>query len=101
MNFKKADWTRYAEACDEYPAEAGETGFVELAEKTFRKAVNKASGLFIPAGRIRHFHQTLLASAKSLADERGRKRRLNPADETSNDLNKQIQKLVVEVKRTK
>ena len=42
INFKKADWARYAEACDKYLAEAGETRTVEQAEKTFRKAVNKA-----------------------------------------------------------
>ena len=47
INFKKADWPRYAEACDKYLGEAGETRTVEQAEKTFRKAVNKASGLFI------------------------------------------------------
>ena len=63
--------------------------------------MNKASGLFIPAGRIQHFQPTLPASAKSLADERDRKRRLNPTDETLNDLNKQIQKLVVADKRAK
>ena len=80
---------RYAEACDEYRAEAGETRTVEQSEKTVRKAVNKASGLFIPAGRIQLFHPTLPASAKSLADE------------TLNDLNKQIKKLVEEEKRTK
>ena len=89
INFKKADRVRYAEACDEYLAEAGETRTVEQTENTFRKAVNMASGLFIPAGRIRHFQQTLPASTKSLADERDRK--LNPADEALNDLNKQIQ----------
>ena len=66
-----------------------------------KKALNKASGLFIPAGRVQHFQPTLPASTKSLADERGRKRRLNPADETLYDLNKQIQILVVENKRTK
>ena len=88
--FKKAGLARYAEACDEYLAEAGETRTVELAEKTFRKAVNKASGLFIPAGRIQHIQPTMPASAKSLAEERDRRRGLNPADETLNDLNKQI-----------
>ena len=101
INFKKADWARYAEAYDKYLAEAGETRTVELAEKTFRKAVNKASGLFIPIGRIQHFQPTLPASAKSLADERDRKRGLNSTDETLNNLNKQIQKLVVEDKQTK
>ena len=70
INFKKANWARYAETCDEYLAEGGETRIVEQAEKTNRKAVNKASGLFIPAGRILHFQPTLPASAKSLADER-------------------------------
>ena len=45
INFKKADWTRYAEACVKYLAEAGETRTVEQAKKTFRKAVSKASGL--------------------------------------------------------
>ena len=85
--FKKADWARYAEACDKYLAESSEARTVEQAEKTFRKAVNKASGLFIPAGRIQHFQP---ASAKSLADERDRKRGLNPADETLSDLNKHI-----------
>ena len=69
INFKKADWARYAEACDKYLNEVGETRTVEQAEKTFRKAVNKASGLFIPAGRIQHFQPTLPASANSLADE--------------------------------
>ena len=49
INIKKSDWARYAEACDKYLAEAGETRTVEQAEKTFRKAVNKASGLFRPA----------------------------------------------------
>ena len=63
--------------------------------------MNEASGLFIPTCRIQHFQPTLPASAKSLADERDRQRGLNPADETLNDLNKQIQKLVVEDKRTK
>ena len=63
INFKKADWARYAEACDKYLAEAGETRTVEQTEKTFRKAANKASGIFIPAGRIQHFQQTLPASA--------------------------------------
>ena len=37
----------------------------------------------------------------SLADERERKRGLNPADEKLFDLNKQIKKLVVEDKRAK
>ena len=91
IKFKKADWARYTEACDKYLAEAGETRTVKQAEKTFRKAVNKASGLFIPADRIQHFQPTLPASAKSLADERDRKRGLNPAEETLNDLNKQTQ----------
>ena len=67
INFKKADWARCAEECEKYFAEAGETRTVEQAEKTFRKAVNKASGL------IQHFQPTLPASAKSLADERDRK----------------------------
>ena len=39
INFKKVDRARYAEACEEYIAEAGETRAVEQAEKTFRKAV--------------------------------------------------------------
>ena len=78
---------RYAEDCDKYLAEAGETRTVEQAEKTFWKAVKKASGLLTPAGRIRHFQQTLMASAKLFADERERKRRQNPADEKLNDLN--------------
>ena len=72
VNFKKADWACYAEACGEYLAEDGETRTVEQAEKIFRKAVNKASGLFIPAGRIRHFQPCLPKSAKSLVDERSR-----------------------------
>ena len=69
INFKKADWARYAEACDKYLAEAGKTRAVEQAKKTFRKAVNKASGLFILAGRIQHFQPTLPTSAKSIANE--------------------------------
>ena len=73
INFKKADLARYAEACDKFLAEAGETRPIEQAEKTFRKAVNKASGLFIPARSIQHFQPTLPASAKSLADERDQK----------------------------
>ena len=101
INFKKADWARYAEACDKYLADSGETRTVEQAEKTFRKAVNKAIGLFIPAGRIQYFQPNLPASAKSLADEQDRKHGLNPADETLNDLDKLIQKLVVEDERTK
>ena len=101
INIKKADWARYAEARDKYLAKAGETRTVEQAEKTFRKEVNKASGLFISVGRIQHFQPTLPESTKSLADERDRKRGLNPTDETLNVPIKQIPKLVVEDKRTK
>ena len=97
----KVDLARYAEAFEKYLAEAGATRTVEQVEKTLRKAVNNACGLFIPAGRIRHFQPTLPASAKSLAKERDRKRGLNHADESLNDLNKHIKKLVVEDKRTK
>ena len=61
INVKKADWVRYAEVCDEYLAEAGETRTVEQAEKTFMTAVNKTSGLFIPADSIRHFQPALPA----------------------------------------
>ena len=57
INFKKADWAHYAESCDKYLDEAGKTRTVEQAEKTFMEAVNKANGLFIPDGRIQHFHQ--------------------------------------------
>ena len=77
------------------------TGWGRHHHQTFRKAVNKTSGLFIPAGRSQHFQPTLSASAKSFADERDRKRGLNPVDETLNDLSKQIKKLVVEDKLTK
>ena len=63
--------------------------------------MNKASGLFIPASRIQHFQPTLPASAKSLADEQDKKRGLNPTDETLNDPNKEIKKLVVEDKQTR
>ena len=63
--------------------------------------MNKASDHFIPAGRIQQFQPTLPGSAKSLADERNLKRGLNHADETLNDLEKHIKKLVVEDKRTK
>ena len=97
--FKNVDWARYAEVCDEYLAEVGETRTVEQADKTFRKTVNKTSGLFIPADCTRHLQITLPASAKSFADERDRKRRLNPADGTLNDLYKQILRQVVEDKR--
>ena len=101
INFKKADWARYAEACAKYLAKAGETRTVEQAEKTFREAVNKASGLFIPDGCIQHFQPILPASVKSLADEQDQRHGLNPTDEMLNDLSKQIQKLVVEDKQTK
>ena len=77
VNFTKAYWSRNAEARDEYLAIAGEAWTVEQAEKTFRKAENKAIGIFILAGRIWHFQPTLLASAKSLADGRDRRRRQN------------------------
>ena len=101
INFKKADLARHAEACDRYLDETCETRTVEQAEKTIRKAVNKASGHFIPASCIQHFQPTLPASAKSIADERDQKHGLNPANKTLNDLNRQIKKLVVEDKRTK
>ena len=58
INFKITDWKRYTEASDKNVAVAGETRSVEQAEKTFRKAVNKASGLFIPAGIIQHIQTT-------------------------------------------
>ena len=84
-----------------YLAVVGERRTVEQAEKTFRKAVNKDSGLFIPAGRIQHFQPTLPASANSLTVERDRKRGLNHSDETHNNLNKLIKKLLVEDERAK
>ena len=74
IKFKKVDWARYAEVCDKNIAVAGGTRTVEQAKKTFRKAVNKASGLFIPSGRIQHIQPTMPASAKLYADERDRKR---------------------------
>ena len=76
--FFKADWARCAEASVKYLAEAGETRTDELAEETYMNAMNKASGLFIPSGHIRHYHPTLPAS---IADERDRKRRLIRADQ--------------------
>ena len=90
IHFKKEDWHVIEEASDKFIAETGETRTVEQFEKTFWKAVNKASGIFIPAGRIRHLQPTLPASVKSLTNERDRMRRLSPAHETLNDLNKQI-----------
>ena len=80
INFMTVDWARYAGACEEYLSEAGDTRTVKQSKKTFRKAVKKASGIFIAAGRIRHFQPTLQASALSFADERGRECRLNPAE---------------------
>ena len=94
-------YAAYAEASDEYLAEASETRTVEPSEKTFRKAMIKASGLNIPPSRIQHFQPSLPASAKSLSDERGRCRGLYPADESLNDLNKLILNLMLEDKRTK
>ena len=91
INFKKADRARYAEACDKYLAEAGKTRTVKQAEKTFMKAMNKFSGLIIPASCIQNIQPTLPASTKSHADERDRKRGLNPTDESLNGLNRQIQ----------
>ena len=64
INFKKGNRACYAEACDEYLAKTGEARPVEQAEKPFWKAVNKASGLIIPAGRIRRFQPTLPASSE-------------------------------------
>ena len=58
INFKKTDWACNAETCNKYLAEAGETRTVEHAEMIFRKAVYKASGLFIPAA-IDTFNQPL------------------------------------------
>ena len=101
INFKKTDRERYAEAYDEYLAEACEIRTVEQADRTFKKAANKTRGLFIPANRIRHFQPTLQASAKSIAVERDRMRRLCHADETFSDLNKRIQKQVLVDTRTK
>ena len=63
--------------------------------------MNKANGLFIPAGRIQRIQPNQPASSKSLKDERDRNRGLNPTDKTFNDLNKQIQKHMVEDKRAK
>ena len=60
-----------------------------------------ASDLFTLTGRIQHIQPTQPASAKSLADERDRKRALCSIDERHNDLNKQFQNLVVEGKRIK
>ena len=55
INVMKAEWARYAEACNKYLAEDGETTNFEHADMTFRKAATRPSGHFIPAGRIKHF----------------------------------------------
>ena len=75
----------------------------ELSNKPKRPSGKhfRASGLFIPSGRFRHFQPTLPASAKSPTEERDRKRRLNPTGEALNDLNKLTQQLVMEDKRSK
>ena len=99
-NFMKADWARHAEACDEYHAEAGEARTVKQAVKTYRKAVNKASGLFNPVGRIRNLQPTLPTSEKSFAYGQDRKRRISPTDGMLSDLNRQSHKLEVVDKRT-
>ena len=83
INFKKADRARYAKTCDKYIAEAGEARTVKQAEKTFMIAENKSSGHFIPPDRIQHIQPTMPASAKSLADERDRKRRQIPTTKHS------------------
>ena len=49
INFTKADWAHFCKVCDEYHAEAGKAGTVEQVEKNLMKAVNKASGVLIPA----------------------------------------------------
>ena len=96
VNFKKVDWARFAEGCDKYLAEADKARAVEQAEKTFRKAVNKASGLLFPAGSIQHFQPTLQhQTIRSPMNE------TESTDKTFNDLSRQIKKLVVEDKRTK
>ena len=88
IKFKKTDRARNADTCDENHAEECETRNAEQAEKTFRKSVNNASDIFIRTGRIPHFQPTLPASAKLPDDERDRKCRLNPVEETLNDVNK-------------
>ena len=76
----------------------------ELSNKPRRppgkQRIRRVASLF-QSTRIRHFQPNLPASAKSHADKRERNRRLNLTDETLNDLNKQIEKLVLEDKRTK
>ena len=69
VNFTKADWARYGETGDKFLAAAGEARTVEQADNRFRKAVNNASCLCNPNGRIQHFQPILSSSAKSLAHD--------------------------------
>ena len=91
INYKKADWVRYAEACDEYLAEAGETRTVEQAEKTSRKTVSMACGIFTTPVAFDTSKQACRYQPIS-DDERDQKNQLNSADEMLNDLNKHIKK---------
>ena len=82
ISHKIADWERYADPCDEYIAEAGETRTDEQSEKTFRKTNNKASA-FRPDHSA--LPKSMQSSVKSLADDRDRKLGLNPVNNTLND----------------
>lgn len=101
INFTKADgqsFTTYTE--NKFVNQPPPTS-VSKGEKTFKKIIDKARKLFIPAGRIPMIRPGFPSSAALLADERDTLKPQNPGDERIGQLNNKIHKLLTEHRRAK
>ena len=90
VNFKKADWTSFTSLTEDLFANATVTNNVRKNERTFRKILQKAAKLHIPAGRIPKVINAVPTTTANLMEERDQIRRSNPADPRLPNLNHEI-----------
>ena len=90
INFQKANWEEFKAHTENVFSTARPVTDVHKSEKFFRKTLQKAAKLHIPAGRIPKVYNALPTEAAILIDERDEIRKNNPSDARLTDLNQEI-----------
>ena len=101
VNFEKANWAGFKDYTEEIFANARPIGDIHVAEKFFRKTIQKAASKHIPAGRIPKIFNALPRDAATLIEERDEIRKQNPNDPRIPELNININKLTNEHRKNK
>ena len=101
INFSKADWPKFQDFTENIFMNAREVTNIHKAEKFFRKTVQKASKRFIPAGRIPKTLNALPTEAVRLIENRDNIQTTNRADPRLPDLNKEINKVINDHRKSK